>query len=89
MIRSPARGCCSRKRSKSVIVTCIGGRRHVGHHVRRALRLQQRHLAERHAGGQRREPNAVGQGDVDHAAAQEEQRRSPSLPAAMIFSFGW
>ena len=75
MIRSPARGCCLRKRSNSRSGTSIGGGRHVGEHVGGAGGLQQRHFAERHAGRQRRQPDAVGQGDVHGAAAEEEQRR--------------
>src|SRR5205085_1658930 len=45
--------------------------RNIGEHVGRARRLDQGHLAERHAGGQCREANAVSQGDVNSAAAQE------------------
>ena len=52
----------------------VGGRRHVGDDVGGAARLQQRHLAERHSRRQRRQPDAVGQGDVHHAAAEKEQR---------------
>ena len=52
----------------------VGSRRHVGQDVSGATQFQQRHLAEWHPGRQRRKANAVGQGDVDDAAAQEEQR---------------
>ena len=52
----------------------VGGRGHVRHHVGGTMRFQQRHLAEGHAGRQRRETHAVGQGDMNRAAAQEEQR---------------
>ena len=51
----------------------VGRRGHVGEHVGGAVRFQQRHLAERHAGGQRRQADAVGQGDMHHAAPEEEQ----------------
>ena len=51
-----------------------GARRRICQHVGRTTRLQQRHFAERHAGGQRREPDAVRQRDVNDPAAEEEQR---------------
>ena len=74
MIRSPARGCCFAEALEIAKRDLVGRRGHVGQHVGGAVRLQQRHLAERHARGQRRQPDAVGQGDVHHAAAQKEQR---------------
>ena len=52
----------------------VGGRGHVGEHVGGAVRLQQRHLAERHSRRQRRQADAVGQGDMHHAAPEKEQR---------------
>ena len=53
----------------------VGGGGHVGHHIGGTVRFEQRHFAERHAGGEGREPDAVGQGDVNRTAAQEDQRR--------------
>ena len=53
----------------------VGGGRHVGLNVGGAVGFQQRHFAERHARGERRQPDAVGQRDVHGAAAQKEQRR--------------
>ena len=51
-----------------------GSGRRIGAHIGGADGFQQRHFAERHAGRQRRQPDAVGQGDMDHAAPEEEQR---------------
>ena len=74
MIRSPACGCCFAKTFEFAERHLEGGGGRVGEHIGGADRFQQRHFAERHAGRQRRQPDAVGQGDMDHAAAEKEQR---------------
>ena len=85
MIRSPARGMLLSKRFEIAKRNLVSRRGHVGEDVGGALRLQQRHLAERHSRRQRRQPDAVGQGDMHHAAPRKNSDMAAS-PAAMIFS---
>ena len=70
---SPAPGCCLRKRSKVAQGDLDRARRSIREHVGGAVWLQQRHLAEGHAGGKRRQTHTVRQGDMHRAAAQKEE----------------